>query len=109
PHPNSMPAYSLLRKQNFRPKGLMDVLDGGPCLETKINSIPIVKSAKLLPIEIKRNINFDRFGFIANPSIQSFAVAKENYAFDKAKRTIFISAKTAKALGLKPDSLAQVN
>ena len=109
PHPNSMPAYSLLRKQNFRPNGLIDVLDGGPCLETKINSIPIVKSAKLLPIEIKRNINFDRFGFIANPSIQSFAVVKENYAFDKAKRTIFISAKTAKALGLKPDSLAQVN
>ena len=26
PHPNAMPAYSLLRKQNFRPNGLIDVL-----------------------------------------------------------------------------------
>ena len=65
PHPNAMPAFSLLRKQNFRPNGLIDVLDGGPCLEAKIKDIPLVKSAKLLPIVIKKNINFDRFGFIA--------------------------------------------
>jgi arginine N-succinyltransferase len=109
PHPNAMPAYSLLRKQNFRPNGLIDVLDGGPCLEAKIKDIPLVKSAKLFPIEIKRNINFDRFGFIANPSIDAFAVVKENYAFDKDKKVLFISAKVAKALNLKPGSQAQVN
>ena len=45
-----MPAYSLLRKQNFRPNGLIDVLDGGPCLEAKIKDIPLVKSAKLFPL-----------------------------------------------------------
>jgi arginine N-succinyltransferase len=109
PHPNAMPAYSLLRKQNFRPNGLIDVLDGGPCLEAKIKDIPLVKSAQLFPIVIKRNINFDRFGFIANPSIDDFAVVKENYAFDKGKKELFISAKVAKALNLKPGSLAQVN
>ena len=109
PHPNAMPAYSLLRKQNFRPNGLIDVLDGGPCLEAKIKDIPLVKSAQLFPIVIKRNINFDRFGFIANPSIDDFAVVKENYAFDKDKKELFISAKVAKALNLKPGSLAQVN
>jgi arginine N-succinyltransferase len=109
PHPNAMPAYSLLRKQNFRSNGLIDVLDGGPCLEAKIKDIPLVKSAELFPIEIKRNINFDRFGFIANPAIDAFAVVKENYAFDKDKKTLLVSAKVAQALGLKTGSTAQIN
>ena len=109
PHPNAMPAYSLLRKQNFRSNGLIDVLDGGPCLEAKIKDIPLVKSAELFPIEIKRNINFDRFGFIANPAIDAFAVVKENYAFDKDKKTLLVSAKVAQALGLETGSTAQIN
>jgi hypothetical protein len=41
--------------------------------------------------------------------IDAFAVVKENYAFDKDKKVLFISAKVAKALNLKPGSLAQVN
>ena len=109
PHPNAMPAFSLLRKQNFRSNGLIDVLDGGPCLEAKIKDIPLVKSAELFPIEIKRNINFDRFGFIANPAIDAFAVVKENYAFDKDKKTLLVSAKVAQALGLETGSTAQIN
>jgi arginine N-succinyltransferase len=109
PHPNAMPAYSLLRKQNFHSNGLIDVLDGGPCLEAKIKDIPLVKSAELFPIEIKRNINFDRFGFIANPAIDAFAVVKENYAFDKDKKTLLVSAKVAQALGLETGSTAQIN
>ena len=109
PHPNAMPAYSLLRKQNFRSNGLIDVLDGGPYLEAKIKDIPLVKSAELFPIEIKRNINFDRFGFIANPAIDAFAVVKENYAFDKDKKTLLVSAKVAQALGLETGSTAQIN
>ncbi|MBD63041.1 MAG: hypothetical protein CMD68_03065 [Gammaproteobacteria bacterium] len=109
PHPNAMPAYSLLTKQNFRPNGLIDVLDGGPCLETKIKDIPLVKSARLLPIEIKRNFNFDCFGFISNPSINNFAVVKENYAFDKNQKKLLISIRVANALGLEPGSIAQIN
>lgn len=108
-HPNAMPAYSLLTKQNFRPNGLIDVLDGGPCLETKIKDIPLVKSAKLLPIEIKRNFNFDCFGFIANPLINNFAVVKENYALDKNQKKLLISIRVANALGLEPGSMAQIN
>jgi len=99
----------LLRKQNFRSNGLIDVLDGGPCLEAKIKDIPLVKSAELFPIEIKRNINFDRFGFIANPAIDAFAVVKENYAFDKDKKTLLVSAKVAQVLGLETGSTAQIN
>ena len=41
--------------------------------------------------------------------LSAFAVVKENYAFDKDKKELFISAKVAKALNLKPGSLAQVN
>jgi len=78
-------------------------------MEAKIKDIPLVKSAKLFPVEIKRNINFDRFGFIANPLINTFAVVKENYAFDKEKKKLLISAKVAKALGLESGSIAQVN
>ena len=109
PHPNAMPAYSLLIKQNFRPNGLIDVLDGGPCLETKIKDIPLVKSARLFPVEVRRNITFDHFGFIANPLMNAFAVVKENYAFDKEKKNLLISTKVANALGLETGSIAQLN
>ena len=69
----------------------------------------MVKSANLFPLEIKQNINFDRFGFIAKPSIDTFAVVKENYTFDKEEKKLLISAKVAKALGLESVSIAQVN
>ena len=109
PHPNAMPAYSLLIKQNFHPNGLVDVLDGGPCLEAKIKDIPLVKSARLYPVEVRRNVTFDYFGFIANPSMDRFAVVKENYAFDKEKKNLLISTKVANALGLETGAIAQVN
>ena len=44
-----------------------------------------------------------------NIKIAGYRVVKENYAFDKDKKVLFISAKVAKALNLKPGSLAQVN
>ena len=100
PHPNALPAYSLLTKQGFCPNGLIDVLDGGPCLEAHIPSIPLVQSARRLPIQIKRNIKSDHFGFIANPSLQSFAVVKENYEIDRSGQTIYVQEKVANALGL---------
>ena len=109
PHPNALPAYSLLAKQNFEANGLIDVLDGGPCLETKIENIPIVKSAKLYSVEIKRNIDLNSFGFVANPSIKNFAVVRENYALSEDKKKIFITIKVANALRLNSGSLALVN
>ena len=81
----------------------------GHAWRQRLKIFPWLNLQNLFPIVIKRNINFDRFGFIANPSIDAFAVVKENYAFDKDKKVLFISAKVAKALNLKPGSLAQVN
>jgi hypothetical protein len=34
---------------------------------------------------------------------------KENYAFDKDKKTLLVSAKVAQALGLETGSTAQIN
>ncbi len=109
PHSSAMPAYSLLTKQNFRPNGLIDIMYGGPCLDAKIKDIPLINSAKLFPVNIKRNASFDRFGFIANPAIHNFAVVRDNYAFDRDKNELLISAKVAKALGLVQGSVAQIN
>ena len=64
PHPNAMPALSMLAKQGFKTNGLVDILDGGPCMEVLAKKIPIVKSSFKVKVEVKRSLNFSNYGFI---------------------------------------------
>ncbi len=107
PHPNAMPALSMLSKQGFKTNGLVDVLDGGPCMEVKAKSIPIVKSSKKVKVEVKRSVNFSCYGFIVNFSLENFRVVRENY--NLIGNTIEISQKTAKALEISSGDMVRIN
>ena len=107
PHPNAMPALSMLSKQGFKTNGLVDVLDGGPCMEVKAKSIPIVKSSKKVKVDVKRSVNFSRYGFIVNFSLDNFRVVRENY--NLIGNTIEISQKTAKALEISSGDVVRIN
>jgi len=107
PHPNAMPALSMLSKQGFKTNGLVDVLDGGPCMEVKANSIPIVKSSKKVKVCVKRSVNFSSYGFIVNFSLENFRVVRESY--NLIGNTIEISQKTAKALEISSGDMVRIN
>ncbi len=107
PHPNAMPALSMLSKQGFKTNGLVDVLDGGPCMEVKAKSIPIVKSSKKVKVDVKRSVNFSSYGFIVNFSLENFRVVRENY--NLIGNTIEISQKTAKALEISSGDVVRIN
>ena len=107
PHPNAMPALSMLSKQGFKTNGLVDVLDGGPCMEVKAKSIPIVKSSKKVKVDVKRSVNFSSYGFIVNFSLENFRVVRESY--NLIGNTIEISQKTAKALEISSGDMVRIN
>ena len=107
PHPNAIPALTMLSKQGFKTNGLVDVLDGGPCMEVKAKSIPIVKSSKKVKVDVKRSVNFSSYGFIVNFSLENFRVVRENY--NLIGNTIEISQKTAKALEISSGDMVRIN
>ena len=107
PHPNAMPALNMLSKQGFKTNGLVDVLDGGPCMEVKAKSIPIVKSSKKVKVDVKRSVNFSSYGFIVNFSLENFRVVRESY--NLIGNTIEISQKTAKALEISSGDMVRIN
>lgn len=108
PHPNAMPALSMLTKQGFKTNGLVDILDGGPCMEVLATKIPIVKSSFKVKVEVKRSLNFSNYGFITNYSLNNFRVVRENYNLIK-NNTIEISQKTAKALQISTGDKVRIN
>ena len=108
PHPNAMPALSMLAKQGFKTNGLVDILDGGPCMEVLAKKIPIVKSSLKVKVEVKRSLNFSNYGFITNYSLDNFRVVRENYNLLK-NNTIEISQKTAKALQISTGDKVRIN
>lgn len=44
-HPNSVPAYQMLRKQGFEDTGEVDIFDGGPRVKTRLAEIQAIKQA----------------------------------------------------------------
>ena len=81
----------------------------GLALKQKLKTFHWFVLQSYILLWLEEILTIDRFGFIANPSMDAFAVVKENYAFDTNKKKLFISAKVAKALNLRSGSLAQVN
>ena len=108
PHPNAMPALSMLSKQGFKSNGLVDILDGGPCMEVLAKNIPIVKSSIKVKVDVKRSVNFSNYGFIINFSLNNYRVVRENYNLINSN-TIEISQKTAKALEISSGDEVRIN
>ena len=76
-------------------------------MEVKAKSIPIVKSSKKVKVDVKRSVNFSRYGFIVNFSLENFRVVRESY--NLIGNTIEISQKTAKALEISSGDMVRIN
>ena len=47
PNDNALPAFKMMESQNFKPNGLVDIIDAGPCLDCKLNEIKTIKIISL--------------------------------------------------------------
>ena len=44
PNDNALPAFKMMESQNFRPNGMVDIIDAGPCLECNLDEIKTIKN-----------------------------------------------------------------
>ncbi|WP_375203231.1 arginine N-succinyltransferase [Hyphococcus sp.] len=52
PHDSAAPAYSMLLKEGFAFNRYIDVFDGGPLVDARIDDIKTIKESRLHPVEI---------------------------------------------------------
>ena len=104
PHQSSLLAYKLLRDQSFKPNGLVDVLDGGPCISANINKIPFVNRAKSYKIgEIKKLDNPSiKTSFIFKDSLNDFVAVRADILEIDQFETLSKSKQTSKTVRISP-------
>lgn len=52
PHDSALPAYNMLLKEGFAFNRYIDVFDGGPLVDARIDDLKTVKESRLYPVEI---------------------------------------------------------
>ncbi|MEZ5340453.1 MAG: arginine N-succinyltransferase [Acidimicrobiales bacterium] len=74
PHDGSAPAMALLGKQGLRYRGYVDIFDAGPCIDTHIDDIDIVRNAVARPAATSAGDVATKPVFLANTGLTDFAV-----------------------------------
>ena len=82
PNDNAYPAYKMMESQNFKPNGLVDIIDAGPCLDCSIKKIKLIETNKIFKIRSFGIPKKDHTGIISNTSIKDFRAVRSNYSFD---------------------------
>ncbi len=62
PHPNSVPACAMLKKEGFTFENYINIIDGGPCLELYLKHNPTIHHSKLVLVQdVKPDIQSDPY------------------------------------------------
>lgn len=101
PHVESAPAQRLVESEGFQVSNIIDIFDGGPCLEARLPEIRAVKESSNAEVEYVAEEDCEGRYLIANPELQGFRVTQGPVREIKGGR-IGIPAKTGAALGIKP-------
>lgn len=93
---DSAGAYALLKKQGFVTTSKFDLLDGGPILHARVNTLPIMDEIKKVKIEFDRNFFNSDYYIVAQGELANFQmlVLPGNLKDD----TLYIPAEFAKYL-----------
>jgi len=100
PYEESAPALRLLETEGFRLNNIVDVFDGGPCVEAKLSEIRAVKESVEADVVISGADQCQGRYMVANPRLDSFRVVQAPVAV-KGKGKVGITAEVAKALNVK--------
>jgi len=100
PHEESAPARKLLESEGFRVSNIVDVFDGGPCLEAKLAEIRAVNESKLAEVKIAGEDQCQGRYLVANPSLNGFRVCQSPVQ-EMNGGGVGIPGAVAKALNIK--------
>lgn len=74
-HEFTRPARALLEKQGFRFENRIDIFDGAPCLEARVENIPMIAQAQKGHVKIVTDIWGEPLSMVSNPRPNAFFVA----------------------------------
>jgi len=100
PHTTSKLALFLLNTQGFKSNGMVDVLDGGPCLSSKLSKIKVIQNKNQFKIKIGRVNSNEDLSFVFNNSLVDFW-ATRLFVERISSNEVLIDRKDAKHLDLK--------
>ncbi|WP_428409514.1 arginine N-succinyltransferase [Hyphococcus sp.] len=98
PHDSAAPAYNMLIKEGFAFNRYIDVFDGGPLVDAKIDDIKTVKESRLYPVKIGEPGDAPLY-LMAGGYLQSFRVTRAPGKIDG--EAMIIAKDAAAALGVK--------
>lgn len=114
-HEDTRPARHMLEREGFRHQGFVDLLDGGPTLESPRMEIASVRNTRLGKVQIQageQHRNDDQaaghpFAIIANTGCSGFRATVTDQAFPSgAEGRLVVPAQLAEQLGLGAESRA---
>ncbi|RCL41923.1 MAG: hypothetical protein DBW96_01765 [SAR86 cluster bacterium] len=100
PHTTSKLALSLLNSQGFKSNGMVDVLDGGPCLSSKLSKIKVIQNKNQFKVKIGKVNSDEGLSFAFNNSLVDFW-ATRLFVKRISNIEVLIDRKDARHLGLK--------
>lgn len=88
PNDKALPAFKMMKSQNFKPNNLVDIIDAGPCLECNFSEIKTIKTNKSVSIKSFGLPQKQFTGLISNQDLKGFRVTRSSFAFDGEKASI---------------------
>ena len=107
PNDNAIPALKMMESQNFKPNGLVDIIDAGPCLDCKLNEIKTIKNNRSVKIKSFGLPEKQFNGLISNTDLKGFRVVRSDFSFDGEK--VSIHRNLIKSLKLGTNSKVAIN
>ena len=83
PNDSAFPAFKMMVSQNFKPNGLIDIIDAGPCLDCNLSNIKLVKTNKIVKIQSFGLPKQDFEGLISNTTLKDFRVVRSSYSINE--------------------------
>ncbi len=100
-HPNTHPAFAILKKEGFTPCGLYDIFDAGPILKAKKNEIrSIVKSRSAILLDNATSLPESPLYILSNDKTD-FRACLSPIQF-KSRQEAFLPAAIADSLMIQP-------
>ena len=107
PNDNALPAFRMMKAQNFKPNGLVDIIDAGPCLDCSFSNIQTIKSNRSVPIKSFGLPEKEFHGLVSNTDLKGFRVTRSDFSFDGER--VSIHRNLIETLKLGTDSKVAIN
>ncbi|QYJ79315.1 arginine N-succinyltransferase [Shewanella acanthi] len=97
-HTNTRPAISLLQAEGFRCRGYVDIFDGGPTVECRLEDIRAVRHSRLVKVEIgEMPASKDQY-IISNTGLANYRATSAYLAVEEHAEQVILSPALAEAL-----------